>query len=80
MSEPSWSTRRTVDVDVSWLVQPDLDAVDCLCRLQLMAARRGCVVCLHGANDDLAALVALVGLAELVGLCPCGSTGPARQP
>ena len=79
MSEPSRTTRRTVDLDVSWLVHPDLDAVDCLSRLQLMAARRGCGVCLHGANDELAGLIALVGLAGRVGICPCGSTGPPGQ-
>jgi hypothetical protein len=65
-----------VGLDVSWLVPADLAAVDALARLHVVASRRGWRLQLHGADGGLAELVALVGLAEVVGLCPgCSATG-----
>jgi len=66
-----------VGLDVSWLVPPDLAAVDALARLHVVASRRGWRLQLHGAGGGLAELVELVGLAEVVHLCPrCSATGP----
>jgi ABC-type transporter Mla MlaB component len=69
--------RGIVDLDVSWLVPADLDAVDALARLQVAASRRGHRLQLHGANGGLAELLELVGLGDVVHLCPsCGWCGP----
>jgi hypothetical protein len=63
--------------------QPDLNLVDRLARLQLRARRVGCSIRLRGTGGDLAdlvALVALVGLAEVLVADPIGedpgTTGP----
>ena len=70
-----------VGLDVSWLVPADLAAVDALARLQVAASRRGCRLHLHGADRGLAELVELVGLGDVVHLCPgCRSTGRGVQP
>jgi len=60
-----------VDVDVSWLVQADLAAVDAVARLQLVAVRRGRSLRLHGAHRDLVGLVELAGLSDVLGVCGC---------
>jgi hypothetical protein len=68
---------RAVDVDVSWLVPADLFAVDALARLHVVAARRGYLLRLRGADDGLAELVELVGLGDVLHLCPCsGADSP----
>ena len=59
-----------VDLDVSWLVPADLGAVDALARLQIAASRCGWWLQLHGANGGLVELVELVGLGEIMHLCP----------
>ena len=59
-----------VDLDVSWLVPADLGAVDALARLQIAASRCGWWLRLHGANGGLVELVELVGLGEIMHLCP----------
>ena len=70
-----------VGLDVSWLAAGDLAAVDALARLQVVAARRGRRLRLHGADGGLAELVELVGLREVLQLCPkCGSTPRGTQP
>jgi len=66
-----------VGLDISWLVPADLAAVDALARLQTVASRRGWRLQLHRADGGLAELVELVGLGEVVHLCPgCSATGP----
>jgi ABC-type transporter Mla MlaB component len=66
-----------VDLDVSWLVPADLDAVDALARLQLAASRCGRWLQLHGVDGGLAELLHLVGLSDIVYLCPhCRSAKP----
>jgi hypothetical protein len=68
---------HVVDLDVSWLVPPDLCAVDALARLQVAATRRGCVLQLHGAHGGLVELIDFAGLGDVVHLCPCrGSSNP----
>lgn len=63
--------KAPVDLDVSWLVAPDLAAVDALARLQLAAARCGRLLCLHGADAGLVELLELVGLGQTLHLCAC---------
>jgi ABC-type transporter Mla MlaB component len=60
-----------VDLDVSWLVRPDLAAVDALARLQLAAARCGRSLCLYGADRGLVELLEFVGLGQTLFVCPC---------
>ncbi|HEY3015786.1 MAG TPA: hypothetical protein VGJ41_11785 [Nocardioides sp.] len=60
-----------VDLDVSWLVPPDLAAVDALARLQLAAARCGRSLWLHGADGRLVELLDLLGLGQTLHVCAC---------
>jgi ABC-type transporter Mla MlaB component len=52
--------------DVSGVGQPDAATVDALARLQLAAQRRGCQVRLRHASDELVALVAFMGLRDVL--------------
>jgi hypothetical protein len=61
---------RVVDLDVSWLVPADLDAIEALARLQVAASRCGWWLQFHGADGGLVELVEFVGLGEIVHLCP----------
>jgi ABC-type transporter Mla MlaB component len=59
---------RTCDVlrcDVAGIAA-DAVAIDALARLALAARRHGCAVILHGASEELLALVALIGLSEVL--------------
>jgi ABC-type transporter Mla MlaB component len=47
-------------------VNTDAVTVDALARLQLGARRHGCRVVLHNASDELCALVAFMGLADVL--------------
>jgi ABC-type transporter Mla MlaB component len=47
-------------------VEPDAVTVDALARLQLGARRHSCVVRLRGASPELRALVAFMGLADVL--------------
>jgi ABC-type transporter Mla MlaB component len=47
-------------------VAADAVAVDALSRLALAARRQGCCVCFRGASAELRALVAFLGLAEVL--------------
>ena len=60
-----------VDLDVSWLVPPDIGAVDALARLQMTATRRGRSLQLHGACGGLPELLEFMGLADALHLCTC---------
>lgn len=51
--------------DVSGVV-PDAVAVDALARLQLAARRQGCQIRLRGASPELRALVAFMGLRDVL--------------
>ncbi len=53
--------------DVGGLGLADAVAVDALARVTLVARRLGCTVRLRNASADLLALVAFVGLADVVG-------------
>ncbi len=47
-------------------VEPDAVTVDALAQLQLGARRNACAVRLHGVSDELRALVAFMGLADVI--------------
>jgi ABC-type transporter Mla MlaB component len=69
-----------VELDVSWLVPADLDAVDALARLQVAVSHYGRRLLLHGVDGGLAELLEFVGLSEFVHVCPdCGSSVGVRQ-
>lgn len=53
-------------------VAADAVAIDALARLALAARRHGVPVCLSGASDEMLALVALIGLAEVLRVEPRG--------
>ena len=55
-----------VTCDVSRVVGPPLAAVDALARLQLTARRQGARIRLQGVRPELAELLGLAGLAELL--------------
>ena len=57
---------RIVDLDVSWLVPADLDAIEALARLQIAASRCGWWLQFHGADGGLVELVEFVGLGDVV--------------
>ena len=61
---------RVVDLDVSWMVPADLDAIEALARLQVTASRYGWWLQFHGADGGLVELVEFVGLGDVVHLCP----------
>ena len=63
-----------IPCDVAWVSRGDVHAVDALARLQLAAKRRGRRLVLQNASRDLADLVWLMGLADVLGL------EPRRQP
>ena len=60
-----------VDLDVSWLVPPDLGAVDALARLQVAASRCGRSLQLHGACAGLPELLEFIGLGDVLHVCDC---------
>jgi ABC-type transporter Mla MlaB component len=62
-----------VRVDVSG-VECDAATIDALARLQLAARRHGCRVCLCHACEELTALVAFMGLTDVL---PCDDTTSA---
>ena len=61
---------EVVDLDVSWLVPADLDAVDALARLQVAVSRCGRRLLIHGVNGGLAELLDFVGIGDVVHVCP----------
>jgi ABC-type transporter Mla MlaB component len=62
-----------VELDVSWLVEADVAAIDALARLQVAAHRCGCSLRLHGAPPSLVEVLELIGLAEIMPICDCPS-------
>jgi ABC-type transporter Mla MlaB component len=59
-----------LECDVGSLGHPDADTLNGLARLQLAARRTGRQVHLRHASDELHGLLALVGLCDVVGVCP----------
>jgi anti-anti-sigma regulatory factor len=59
---------EVVVCDVCTLTDPDVDTVDALARLQLIARRQGGQILLRNAPPELKELLALTGLDEVVKL------------
>jgi ABC-type transporter Mla MlaB component len=59
------TSAATAFCDVSG-VEPDAVVADALARLQLAARRRGCQVRLRNASPDLRALLAFMGLSDVL--------------
>jgi STAS domain len=70
-SDEEGGSLAPVDLDVSWLVPPDLAAVDALARLHLAASGRDRSLVLHHADSGLLELLELLGLAGCLHVCPC---------
>jgi anti-anti-sigma regulatory factor len=64
---------------VAWLVDPDVRTVDALARLRLAAGRAGRGFVLRGASDELADLVELMGLGEVLRVEPGGKPEEGEQ-
>jgi hypothetical protein len=65
MPTPERSPTAFVFCDVRG-VKVDVRTVDGLARLQLMARRHQCQVCLRGASPELRELVAFMGLGDVL--------------
>jgi hypothetical protein len=70
--------RNAADVDVAWVVSPDLSAIDVLARLHAVGRRCDRPLWLHGATTELVELLELVGLREIMHVCPCGGCSGDR--
>ncbi|HZP73828.1 MAG TPA: hypothetical protein VFA97_10685 [Gaiellaceae bacterium] len=57
---------ENVPCDVGWAVGPDVQLVDALARLQVAARRRDCSLLLENVSSELAELVDLMGLSEVL--------------
>jgi anti-anti-sigma regulatory factor len=69
----SWPSKPIVIVvDVSALADPDELALEALARLQLTARRLGASIRLHGACGELADLLDLVGLSDVLPVAESG--------
>jgi hypothetical protein len=67
-----------VDCDVRALTEPDLGTIDALARLTLVGRRYGAEVAVVGSTEELAALVALAGLSDVLLLVPVQSSRGGR--
>jgi ABC-type transporter Mla MlaB component len=65
--------------DVGAIVEPDMETVDALARLQLTARRLGCRIRLRGASGELLDLLVLSGLEDVVPLSAELPLEPRRQ-
>ena len=61
-------------IDVGEVVDLDVSTVDAMARLHLQAHRCGCEARFRHVSDELRELVALVGLAEVLRVEPCGQS------
>ena len=59
-----------IPCDVAWVARADVHVIDALARLQLAAKRRGCSLVLRNASRELAELVGLMGLADVLAVEP----------
>jgi anti-anti-sigma regulatory factor len=64
--------RSTIVCDLRGLAGVDADTIDAIARLQLAARRLGLELRLRHASGELRELLALAGLAEVLGLEPGG--------
>jgi anti-anti-sigma regulatory factor len=76
----STTDAELVVCDVGAVVDPDVAAVDALARLQLAATRLGRRVCVRNASPEFRALLAFMGLAEVISLRAPLRLETRRQP
>lgn len=69
---------REVDCDVRAVTEPDLATIDALARLTLTGRRYGAEVVVVGSTAELAALVELAGLSDVLLLVPLQSRRGGR--
>lgn len=74
------SDRRTVVCDIGEVTDPDAATVDTLSRLQLTAKRFGVDLRVAGASIALHELTDLMGLSDVLLLCPASAVEPGRKP
>jgi ABC-type transporter Mla MlaB component len=72
--------RSTFALDCSTLPEADIGQIDRLARLQLSLRRRQCELRLANAGEGLLDLVALVGLAAVLGVEPGGKAEEWKEP
>ena len=65
--------------DVSAVRRPDARTVDALAHLQLVAMRVGREVCIRGASDELADLIAFMGLGDVLVIEPRRETKQGEE-
>src|SRR3970040_1781653 len=70
---------RVSIVEIGHVPSPDLGTIETLARLQLEARRIGTSILLDRASPTLRALLALVGLGEVLPCCPDSELGLERQ-
>ena len=75
----SVSPSKPVVCDVAALVQPNAGTVDALARLQLALHRIGLELALRNTSDELRALLALMGLSEVLGVESPGQVEQREQ-
>jgi hypothetical protein len=68
-----------ITVEIGHVTSPDLGTIETLARLQLEAGRIGSSIRLNHASPTLRALLALVGLGEVLPSCPDSDVGLKRQ-
>jgi anti-anti-sigma factor len=66
--------------DVGSITRADAAVVDALCRMRLVARRRGCQFRLRDASRELLDLLILVGLTDVLPLAPRSALEVERQP
>lgn len=66
--------------DVGFLTHSDVAVVDALCRIRLVARRRGCQLRLRDASIELLDLLFLVGLTDVIPVAPRSGLEAERQP
>jgi ABC-type transporter Mla MlaB component len=71
--------RRTIACDVGELARPDAGTIDALARLALTTRRLGHEIGLQRASEELAELLALAGLSEVLGGEPRGQTEEGEE-
>lgn len=76
---PSAGHQGVIIVEIGHVTSPDLDTIETLARLQLEASRIGSSIRLNHASPTLRALLALVGLGEVVPCCADSDLGSERQ-
>ena len=71
--------RKTIACHVGELANPDAGTIDTLARLALTTRRLGYEIRLQRASEELAELLALAGLSDVLGVEPRGQTEEGEE-